>query len=420
MKTRAVRLHGTEDLRIDEYELPEIKEDEILAKVITDSLCLSTYKAAKLGTSHKRVPPDIDKNPVVVGHEFCGEIIKVGAKYAGKYKKGQKFTVQPAMNYHGSLAAGGYSFPYFGGDATYIIIPFEVMETDCLFIYSGDSYFGGSLSEPMSCVAGTFHAMYHTEQGRYEHVMGIKEGGNMALLAAVGPMGLAAIDYLLNSDRKPAKMIVTDIDDARLERAGRILSTEYAAARGVELKYLNTSKCANSDAELMAFSGGRGFDDVLVFAPVTPVVEQADRILGIDGCLNFFAGPADTAFSAKLNFFNVHYSRTHIVGTTGGNNEDMKEVLDMMGAGKINPAILVTHIGGLDCVPETTLNLAHIPGGKKLIYTGINMPLTAIADFAKLGESDPFFLGLAEITGRNNGLWCGEAEKYLMKHFGIS
>ncbi len=419
MITRAVRLYGKQDLRIDQFELPPIKDNEILARVVTDSLCTSTYKAAQLGEEHKRVPPDIAENPVIVGHEFCGEIVEVGAKYAGKFMPGQKFTVQPAMNYKGSLEAAGYSFPYFGGNATYIIIPHSVMETDCLFVYSGESYFGGSLAEPMSCVAGTFHAMYHTEQGRYEHKMGIAEGGNMALLAGVGPMGLAAIDYILNCSRRPARLIVTDIDRARLKRAGEILPIEYAAERGVELRYLNTAECENPDAELMAFSGGAGFDDVLVFAPVTALVEQADRILGVDGCLNFFAGPADTSFSAKLNFFNVHYLRTHIVGTTGGNNEDMREVLDMMGEGIINPAILVTHIGGLDCVPETTLNLPKIPGGKKLIYTGINMPLTAIEDFAKLGESEPLFARLAEITGRNKGLWCDEAEKYLMEHFGI-
>lgn len=417
MKTKAVRLHGVNDLRLETFELPAIKEDEILARVVTDSLCLSSYKAAKLAEEHKRVPSDIAENPVVIGHEFCGEILEVGKKWADKFKPGQKFTVQPAMNYQGSLAAAGYSFPCFGGDATYIVIPFQVMEMDCLFVYSGNSFFGGSLSEPLSCVAGTFHAMYHTEQGSYEHKMGIKEGGCMALLAGVGPMGLAAIDYILSCDRKPSKLVVTDIDDVRLARAERILSVEHAAAHGVELKYVNTAKCENADAELMAFSDGHGFDDIVVFAPVTPVVEQADRLLALDGCLNFFAGPADTEFRARLNFFNVHYSRTHIVGTTGGNSEDMKEVLEMMGTGKINPAILVTHIGGLDCVAETTLNLPHIPGGKKLIYTGIEMPLTAIADFPELGKTDPFFARLAEVTQANNGLWCVEAEKILLEHF---
>ena len=78
---------------------------------------------------------------------------------------------------------------------------------------------------------------------------------------------------------------------------------------------------------------------------------------------------------------------------------------------------LVTHIGGLNAVAETTLNLPHIPGGKKLIYTHIEMPLTPLADFAKLGENDPLFAGLSEIIEQNNGLWNVGAEVFLLKHF---
>lgn len=45
MKTKAVRLYGEMDLRLDEFELPEMQDDEIMAEVITDSLCMSSYKA---------------------------------------------------------------------------------------------------------------------------------------------------------------------------------------------------------------------------------------------------------------------------------------------------------------------------------------------------------------------------------------
>jgi hypothetical protein len=78
---------------------------------------------------------------------------------------------------------------------------------------------------------------------------------------------------------------------------------------------------------------------------------------------------------------------------------------------------MLTHIGGLDSVVETTLNLPTIPGGKKLIYTHINMELTAIDDFAEKGKTDPRFAKLAEIVGRNKGLWCVEAEKYLLENW---
>jgi hypothetical protein len=84
----------------------------------------------------------------------------------------------------------------------------------------------------------------------------------------------------------------------------------------------------------------------------------------------------------------------------------------MMDSGKIDPTAMITHIGGLDCVVDTTLNLPNIPGGKKLVYNHIRMPLTAISDFAELGKQDEMFAELANICDRHNGLWNGEAEKW--------
>ena len=130
--------------------------------------------------------------------------------------------------------------------------------------------------------------------------------------------------------------------------------------------------------------------------------------------MNFFAGPIDKNFSAMFNFYNVHYASTHVVGTSGGNTDDMKESLAMMEKGLINPAAMITHVGGLNAVVQTTLNLPNIPGGKKLIYTHIEMPLTAIADFEKLGKTDEMFARLHEICARHNGLWNAEAEAYLL------
>jgi threonine dehydrogenase-like Zn-dependent dehydrogenase len=414
MKTKAVRIYGKNDLRLEEFELPKMKDDEILVKVVSDSLCMSSYKAAKQGADHKRVPNDIAENPTIIGHEFCGEIVEVGSKWQDDFKAGEKFTIQPPFNYKGSLDAPGYSYRYCGGDATYCIIPQEGMVTGSLLKYDADCYFYGSLAEPVSCIIGAFNASYHTKQGKYVHEMGIAPGGNMAILAGVGPMGLGAIDYALHCDRKPRLLVVTDIDDARIERAKTIFTDEVAKEAGVELHFLNTR---NNDAEekMMELTGGKGYDDVLVMAPVKPVVEQGDRLLAFDGCLNFFAGPTDNTFSAEFNFYNVHYGSTHIVGTSGGNIDDMKEALRMMSSGIINPTTMITHIGGLDSVVETTLNLPKIPGGKKLIYTQIDMPLTAIDDFKKLGEKDEMFRELAKIVEKTNGLWSSEAEEYLLK-----
>ena len=417
MKTKAVRLYGKNDMRLEEFELPEIREDEILAQIISDSICMSTYKAAIQGSDHKRVPKDVDKNPVIVGHEFCGRIVKVGEKWAKDFRPGDNFSIQPALNQkENPFASPGYSFHYIGGSATYIVIPNVVMELGCLLPYSGGTYFYGSLAEPMSCITGAFHANYHTTPGSYVHSMGVAEGGNMAILAGVGPMGLGAIDYALHNDRKPKLLVVTDIDEERLKRAASIYTVEKAEKSGVRLVYVDTSSPDKGADYLLSLTGGKGYDDVFVLAPVRQVVEMGDRILGHDGCLNFFAGPSNSGFSATFNFYNVHYNSTHIVGTSGGNTDDMLESLDRMAKGQINPASMITHVGGLNSVVETTLNLPHIPGGKKLIYTNIDMELTALSDFREKGRTNPVFARLADLIEEHNGLWCAEAEKYLLKN----
>ena len=260
MKTKAVRLYGKCDLRLEEFELPQIKDDEILAKVVSDSICMSSYKSSHQGAEHKRVPDDIAEHPTMIGHEFAGEIVEVGAKWQDQFKPGDKFSIQPALTYEGGpvgvLSAPGYSYKYIGGDATYVVIPAEVMTQGCLLPYKGEGFYPASLSEPLSCVIGAMHACYHTTPGSYVHSMEIKENGKLALLAGVGPMGLACINYVLHrEDRHPSLFVVTDIDQARLDRAASLYTVEFAKSRGIELHYVNTGSGDPVEA-LRALTGG--------------------------------------------------------------------------------------------------------------------------------------------------------------------
>ena len=410
MKTTAVRLYNKHDLRLETFDLPEISDNEILARVVTDSICMSSYKAVEQGKEHKRIPDNIDSNPIIIGHEFCGEIIKVGKKWQEKYATGDKFVIQPALCYNGTLDAPGYSYEYIGGASQYVVIPNEVMETDNLIKYNVDCFFKGSLSEPMSCIIGAVNASYHTEKGTYVHNMGVKNGGKMLILAGCGPMGIGAIDYALNGlDTPPSLLVVTDIDETKINKVKDLYKNN-------NLIVVNTS----DKEELLNLSGGTGFDDVFVFAPVISLVELGSDLLCEDGCLNFFAGPVNKDFSAKFNFYNAHYMSTHIVGTSGGNREDMLMAVELMEKGKLNPNVMISHIGGIDAVVDTTLNLPKIDGAKKLIYNEISLPLTKIDDFEALSrdENDNALMlkGLAEICARNGNTWCEEAEKYLLKN----
>ena len=159
MKTKVAAIYGKQDVRIREFELPEISDNELLVSVISDSVCLSTWKAAKLGSEHKRVPDDLENHPVITGHECAGVIVEVGKNLTEKYKKGQRFVLQPAMGLPTGYSAG-YSYEYFGGNATYMIIPEVAINLGCVLPYHGSYFAAASLAEPMCCI------MYRTLSGK--------------------------------------------------------------------------------------------------------------------------------------------------------------------------------------------------------------------------------------------------------------
>ncbi|WP_313260112.1 zinc-binding dehydrogenase, partial [Lacrimispora sp.] len=377
------------------------------------------YKVVKQGKKHKRATLNIDTNPVIVGHECSGLIVEVGKKWKDQFQPGQKFSLQPALNYMGKLDSPGYSYEFCGGACTYCIMPNEVMELGCLLDYTGDSFFEASLGEPMSCIIGGFHANYHTNKRNYDHAMGTKVDGNILIMGGCGPMGLGAVSYGLQFENKPKRIVVTDISDERIARAREVISEESAKERGVELLYVNTDKMDDPVSGLMAITDGQGYDDVFVYVPVKEVAEMGDKLLAFDGCMNFFAGPSDSRFKAEINLYNCHYTSTHIMGTTGGNTDDLIEANKLSAEGAIEAAVMVTHVGGIDSIADATKNLPSIPGGKKLAYTQFDMPLTAIEDFEELGKTDPLYKKLSESCKAHKGLWNGEAEKILFDHFGI-
>ena len=414
MKVKAARLYGKNDLRLDTFELRDIKPDEALAKVICDSVCMSSYKTLQRGKPKSVYPKGAEDAPVIIGHELAAEIVQVGAGVDKKYKAGDKFGVQAAMVINGEAAAPGYQFAEFGGATTYVIVPGHVLASEFMIWFDDMPFYQASLGEPYACLIFALYANFHTEPFKRGVAMGVREGGNMAIMGGCGPMGFGGVELALNMDRKPGLLVVTDVDQARIDQAMRVIPPAYAADKGVKLMYVNTAAMADPAAELRELTGGAGFHDIYIMCPIKNVIELADRVCAYSCCINFFSGPVDRSLEASVNFYDVHYQAKHIIGSASSGVEDMKEVIEMARGGRLRPEVMVTHIGGLDCMVDTIANLPKVPGGKKLIYTNIEMELTAIADFA--AKDDPLFLGLDEICRRHNMLWSGEAEEYLLAH----
>jgi threonine dehydrogenase-like Zn-dependent dehydrogenase len=317
------------------------------------------------------------------------------------------------MDIDGAKVAPGYHFAEFGGNATYNIVPAKVVRSEYLLKFENMPFYKASLCEPYACLLYAFYSNFHTLGFERNNRMGILEGGKLAIMGGCGPMGLGSIELLFNMAVRPAMIVVTDVNQERIDYAKKVISEEYAAGKGIRLVYFNTSGPDPARA-LNDVTGGTGFDDIYIMCPVQEVIEQADAVCGYDGCINFFSGPVDKALSSSINFFDVHYKRKHIIGSAGSGVEDMAEILKMSEDEGFRTEVMVTHVGGLNCGAALLRDFPDIPGGKKLIYSNIDMELTAIEDFGK--KEDPLFQKLHEICMRHNSLWSGEAEDYLLKH----
>ena len=434
MKAKAWRLYGAKDARLENIELEGAGEEGIVVELVTNTICLSDYKGATLGTGHKRVPRDIATRPTMFGHEISGIVREVGTKWKDQFHVGQHVGLQPSLNIPGhELETVGYAWHTIGGETTHVYLPSIVMEMGCLLPYDGDALFKCSLAEPISCIVSAFRTNYHNAFCSHDLEIGIVDKGTMLLMAGCGAMGLGCIDIACHSpEKRPRRLVVTEIDESRLARAAKMFGVPYADGKGegkvndVEVHFVNTSKMTDPVKELKAYnlvdderadnptSTGGGYDDIFLFAAVPALITQCSDLLGFGGCLNFFAGPTNQHLMAEFNFYNVHYMMHHVVANSGGDVKDMSDSVDWIGKGILHPEVMITHVGGLDSAAQATFDLLTVPGGKRLVYTHVNMPMTAIADFAEKGKTDPFYAELDRICSANRGLWCKEAEDYLL------
>ena len=411
MKTTAVRLHGAMDLRVETFELPAITADEVLMRVESDTVCASTYKAVKQGSAHKRVPEDIAEHPVIVGHEMCGTIEQVGENLKGQWKVGQRVVIQPALKLESGYDPG-YSYRYIGGNSTYSVVPKIVLERGCLVPFEGDSFFKGSLVESLGCVLRAYKGCYHTDYSNYVRTDGAKRGGRLAILGGAGPMGIGAV-ALAAGYAGVGQVVVTDINAERLAYAEAKFTPEAAKKQGTELIYLNTAGIEDPVAKLRELSDG-GFDDVFVMVPSPVLFSMAEAICREDGCVNFFAGPAVHDLPGSLNLYRVHYDGIHVVGTAGSIPEDTVDVIRLIESGAVDPSALISHILGLKDVPGAIYAMEKPSGAKKVCYPHLDIPMIAIDELGEWGKKDPLYAELDRIVKENGGLWCAEAERYLL------
>lgn len=225
----------------------------------------------------------------------------------------------------------------------------------------------------------------------------LKARGAAVFVGAGGPMGQMHAQRAIELPNGPRLVIVSDINDRRLEELEARL-TPLAEANDCSIRFFNPLKASESfhDFVLQA-NGGKGADDVVVCVPNAGLMEEAASFMNSDGMLVLFAGVPNGTL-APLDFSSVYLHNAQYTGTSGLTIEDQSEVMENALKGAIAPALSVAAIGGMRVAKEgiKAMMESRYPG-KVLIFPQLHdLPLLALDELeqalpevaAKLGPGN--------------------------------
>lgn len=292
--------YNNSDIRIEERAVPEINAGEILVKVKASGICgtdiMEWYR--------------IKKAPRILGHEITGDIVETRSD---KYKIGQRVFVShhvPCYNCKycnngdhtacETLHTGNYD-P--GGFSEFIRIPEINVRHGTYVLPDNVSYEEGSIIEPLACVV------------RVQRITSVMEGQTVLVMGA----GFSGLMNILMAKHNKAKVIATDIDPYRMDKAREFGADEVFNAN--DLQGVNADRIIMCTGAMQAFK--QAFDNI-------------DR----KGVIVFFSIPDKEVPIPVVDFWRNEIS---IVSSYGAGPDDLEESLELISNGKINVKELITH-----------------------------------------------------------------------------
>jgi L-iditol 2-dehydrogenase len=218
-KTRAARLYGARDLRVEELDVPPMAPDEVMVAVAAVGVCGSDmhyYDAGRNGQN-------ILRQPTVLGHEASGVVIAAGA--TSGVETGTRVAVEPAVGCGvcPTCRSGRYNIcpvgtcfgspPKNGTMSDYIVVPSRAVHA----LPESIDTITGAMIEPLSVAVWAVHRA----QVRL---------GHKVLITGAGPIGILAAQVARASGA--TEIVMTDVNDDRLAMA-----TSFGATR-----VINTSR----------------------------------------------------------------------------------------------------------------------------------------------------------------------------------
>jgi len=311
---KAAVLQGVQDIEIKQVKDPDMPKGGLIVEVAACAICGTDVKMHRYGYAAVELP-------LIPGHELAGTVVQSDAQDEG-YSVGDRVTVNPNIpcgtcfycarglqTACDNLSIIGVHRD--GGFARYVSVPGQSVRKGCVFhIPEGVSFEEASLIDPASCAVNAAE-------------LSSVEPGHVVVVIGAGPAGCFNVEVC--RARGASKIILMQRSPKRLEQAH---------FTGADV-FVNTSE-ENGIERVLAETGGRGADVIIVACASTEAQEQSVKMVAKRGNINLFGGLPKGSPSIQFESNLIHYKESFVTGTHGGSNRHCEIALDMISSGRIN------------------------------------------------------------------------------------
>ncbi len=331
--------YSNSDIRIEERAVPSISDGEILVRMKASGICgtdaMQWYRQQKA--------------PRVLGHEMAGEIVEIGERVEGMRKGDRVFVSHHVPCYKCRYCARGnytacealHKGNYDpGGFSEYIRVPEQNVRFGTFLLPDLMSYEEATMIEPLACA-----------------LLGQKqlELGEEHTVLIIGS-GISGLLHLLLARMKGSRVIATDINKYRLDKA-----MAFGADSVIDAKVYSAE-------ELERITGGGLADRVIVCAGTAQAAAHAVSSVDKRGRLLFFAVPRSDIALPSARFWRDEISVTFSYGAAP---EDLREALSLIENKSVDVSSMITH----------TLPFSEIGKGFRLVASaGESLKVVIVPD----------------------------------------
>ncbi len=323
---KAALLYGIRDIRIEEKEIPKIKEGEVLVKIRYALTCGTDLKA------YERGHPYI-KYPIILGHEYVGEVVEVGKEVEG-LERGDLITSANSApcydcfyckknlyNLCERLKENLIGFTINGSFAEYMVVPERILRVNTYKIKETNFRKYASL-EPLACVVHSWNL--------------IKVGENdEVLIIGSGPIAILHAQIALNHSKK---VTLIGKHESRLKIARKL---------GIEVLDLEQIRTKENE-----------YDVVIEAVGSIEAWNMAFDFVRKGGTVLFFGG---LSAGSKVCFdaYKIHYGEVKLLGSFHHEPNSVKKAFEMIEKNMVNTELIITSERKLEEIGKAFEDMAN-------------------------------------------------------------